>query len=219
MSSILTLVERIRTAREGTSPNRSTLVALSGVDGSGKGYVSGHVADQLRQEQYSVAAISVDGWLNLPHIRFSQVDRARHFYTNAIRFDAMFSRLVLPLRDSRSIHVEVEHAEETASEFTRRTCSIDDVDIVLLEGIYLLKPVFRQSYDFAIWLDCSFQTALERAIARAQEGLSPQATINAYQTIYFPAQEIHIAEDDPKSMADVIFVNDHRLQPCSMLSQ
>lgn len=219
MSGILKVVERICALRQDTSSHHSTLVALSGIDGSGKGYITGHVADQLRQEQFSVAAINIDGWLNLPPIRFSHVDAARHFYMHAIRFDSMFSELVLPLRNSRSIHVEVEHAEETATEFTKRTYSLHDVDIVLLEGIYLLKPAFRQLYDLAIWIHCSFETALERAIARAQENLSPAATINAYQTIYFPAQEIHFTEDDPVTAADVILVNDRRLQPAAVFGR
>jgi uridine kinase len=49
---------------------------------------------------------------------------------------------------------------------------------------------------------------LERAIARAQEGLTPDDTIRAYRTIYFPAQEIHFARDNPKPAT---IDNDRRL--------
>jgi uridine kinase len=40
-------------------------------------------------------------------------------------------------------------------------------------------------------------------------GLSPDKTIQAYQAIYFPAQYIHFALDDPRSTADAIVDNDH----------
>jgi uridine kinase len=49
-----------------------------------------------------------------------------------------------------------------------------------------------------VWIDCSFETALERAVARAQEGLSPTQTIAPYRTIYFAAQERHLALDRPR---------------------
>ncbi|SRR6266567_2299176 len=67
---------------------------------------------------------------------------------------------------------------------------------------------YRNLFDLTIWVDCSFPTALARALARAQEGLSPAETIRAYETIYFPAQKIHFARDNPRETADLIIDND-----------
>jgi uridine kinase len=80
--------------------------------------------------------------------------------------------------------------------------------IILLEGIYLLKRRFQRLYDLSFWIDCSFERALGRAVFRAQEGLSQDATTEAYRTIYFPAQELHFARDDPRSAASGILDND-----------
>jgi len=74
-----------------------------------------------------------------------------------------------------------------------------------------LKRSLQRNYDLAIWIECSFETALERAIARAQEGLPPDDTIQAYRKIYFPAQEIHFERDGPRSAASIILRNDPRL--------
>ena len=63
-------------------------------------------------------------------------------------------------------------------------------------------------FDLAIWVDCSFSTALARAIERGQEGLTPAETIAAYETIYFPAQRIHFERDDPQATADLILENE-----------
>jgi uridine kinase len=82
---------------------------------------------------------------------------------------------------------------------------------VLLEGIYLLKRAYRAFYDLSFWIDCSFETALERAIARGQEGLPAEETVRAYRTIYFPAQEIHFERDRPQEGATGIVGNDPRL--------
>lgn len=203
-------VARILGVRASVDASRAALVAISGIDGSGKGYVSRLLEESLRAEGLRVALLNVDGWLNLPSIRFSATNSAEHFYRNAIRFQPMFRDLVIPLRDRRSIRLEADFAEETASAYRRHLYAFDDVDVILLEGIYLLKRDFRPLYDLALWIECSFETALERAIARAQEGLPPAETARAYRTLYFPAQERHFREDAPRESCDLLLVNDPR---------
>jgi len=139
---------------------------------------------------------------------FTKSNRAEHFYLHAIRFEEMFGQLVLPLRDRRSIRLEADFAEETGSEYRKHTYDFEELDVILLEGIYLLKRSFQEYYDLSIWIECSFQTALERALARSQEGLTPEATVEAYRSIYFPAQEIHFRRDDPRNAATLTVNND-----------
>lgn len=106
----------------------------------------------------------------------------------------------------------MDYAAKTATEYQNQLYEFQDVDIILLESIYLLKRPYKLFYDLAIWIDGTYEIALERALARSQEGLPPGETIRAYQTIYFPAQEIHFQRDDPKKAADLIVVNDPRVE-------
>lgn len=190
---------------------RSALVGISGIDGSGKGYLTAKIVPQLQQRGIHAVGIGVDGWLNLPHKRFNKENPAAHFYEHAIRFEEMFAQLILPLKQNRSHRVVADFAEETATEFRQHTYEFADVDVIVLEGIYLLKRAYRRYFDLTFWVDCSFQTALERALKRGQEGLPLDETIRAYQTIYFPAQRIHFERDNPRAAADAIIVNDPRI--------
>lgn len=208
MNNIDDVIQRIRTGRASLPASRSLLVGLSGIDGSGKGYVAGQIEAHLAQHGVAAAIVNVDGWLNLPERRFSNEAPAENFYENAIRFDELFSQLVLPLRDCRSIHLVADLTEERASSFRKHIYDFKDVGVVLVEGIFLFKSRYREFFDLAIWLDCSFPTALARAIDRAQEGLSIAKTIAAYEAIYFPAQRIHLAQDHPRESADLILEND-----------
>ncbi len=83
--------------------------------------------------------------------------------------------------------------------------------MIVLEGIFLLKPLYRSHYDLTVWVDCTFETALERALQRGQEGLPAAETIRAYETIWFPAQRLHLSRDDPRSNANLVLVNDPRI--------
>jgi uridine kinase len=210
MSDLERVAQPILARHRQTPAGASTLLAVSGIDGSGKGYVTAQLVQELQGHGVNAVAVNVDGWLNLPSRRFSADQPAEHFYHHAIRFEEMFEQLILPLKGQRSVRVEADFAEETAQEYRRHTYEFCDVDVIVLEGIYLLKRAFRGHYDWKLWVDCSFETALERALRRGQEGLPPEETIRAYRTIYFPAQEIHFRLDEPRAAADAVWVNDPR---------
>lgn len=201
----------ILATRDRLPPARSALIGVSGIDASGKGHVTAQLADRLCRRGVRIAVLNVDGWLNLPARRFNSADPARHFYAHALRLEEMFARLVLPLRDQRRVRLTMNFVEETATEYQRRTVEYDDIDVVLLEGIFLFKPRFREHFDLRIWIDCTFETALHRAIGRGQEALPPAETVRAYRTIYFPAQELHFQLDDPRACADLVIANDSSL--------
>ena len=211
MSNIQEIVAKICETRQKVPTQRSVLVAISGIDGCGKGYIAAKIFDLLKTKGLNTVVINGDGWLNLPERRFNSHNPAEHFYLNAFRFEEMFTQLIIPLRDRRAITIEVNFVEETAKDYRKHLYEFKDVDVILLEAIYLLQPAFISYYDLSFWIDCSFETALERALARGQEGLPHEETIKAYQTIYFPAQEIHFQKDNPQSLATAIINNDRKI--------
>ena len=208
MPELQSIIDSIVRRRQQTPAERALLVAISGIDSSGKGYCSELLNRALLELRFNTALIHADGWLNLPGVRFGKENLAQHFYDHAFRFDKMFESLVLPLRDRRSVSLTFDFTEETATAYRPKRVEFNNVDIVLLECIFLFKRQLLSHYDFSIWIDCSFETALRRAIARGQEGLGRDATILAYETIYFPAQRIHLAIDRPREAASCIFNND-----------
>jgi uridine kinase len=202
------VVEAIARKRDAVVPNRAVLVGISGIDASGKGFVTAKLADALRAKSLNVAVISADDWLNLPHVCMNHDNYAEHFYEHAIRFDEMFERLIVPLKYHREIKITADCADAKATTYRERRYDFRNIDIVLLEGIFLLKRGYRHQFDLNVWIDCSFECALERAIERGQEGLPPTETSEAFETIYFPAQRIHLARDKPREAADCIVTND-----------
>ena len=202
------VVDAIARKLDAVAPDRAVLVGISGIDASGKGFVAAELADVLRARSWNVAVVSADDWLNLPDVCINGDNYAEHFYEHAIRFDEMFERLIIPLKQNREISFIADCADAKATTYRKHRYDFCDIDIILLEGIFLLKPAYRQHFDLTVWIDCSFETALERAIERGQEGLVPTETVKAFTTIYFPAQRIHLARDNPRDTADYIFRNE-----------
>ncbi|HET9825410.1 MAG TPA: hypothetical protein VFP87_08750 [Chitinophagaceae bacterium] len=59
-----------------------------------------------------------------------------------------------------------------------------------------------------MWIDCSFETGLKRAVERNVERLTRKRLIEDYGTYYYPAQRHHFGKDEPKRLSDIIYCSD-----------
>ena len=183
------------------------VVGLSGIDGSGKSSVAASVTRQLESVGLRVALVPLDPWHSRRADRFRGPNPAEHFYHNAFRWDQLFDRLIEPLRTTRSVDLTAwVHPVEDAPSFERRYC-FREVDLVLIEGIFLFHRERRDRLDRGWWIDCPFDEALARARRRNQEGLADEELVREYREIYFPAQRLHLALDQPLTWADGVLNN------------
>ncbi len=202
------LADNIARRKLGIDAKRPLLVALSGIDASGKTTLARELEDALASRGFRVALIGADSWHHRASVRFSESDPAAHFYWNAFRFEELFRRLIEPLRRDGSVTLTANLVKIASDASYPHTYLFRKVDIILLEGIFLLRQDLRDRYDLSFWIDCSFETALERALSRNQEGQSKDRLLSDYRRIYFPAQKIHLATDWPRFFADAILSND-----------
>ena len=207
MNQLDFLTSKIVAKRAERTAEQAVLVGISGIDAGGKGFITEKIAKRLQELGWRVATINADDWMNLPEVCLSQHKPAEHFYEHAMRFDEMFDRLIVPLKQNRAVTLVAECVDAKWSRRKHRY-EFRKIDIILLEGIFLFRPAYRNCFDLTVWVDCSFATALKRAITRCQEGLPPAETIRAFTTIYFPAQRIHFARDNPQGAADFIIQNE-----------
>jgi uridine kinase len=187
---------------------RAPLIGLSGIDGSGKTTLAAALAAALGHRGTHAAVVTVDPWHAPASIRFNAADPARHFYRYAFRWEELFERLIDPLRRRRSLSLSLPLLRLADDSWYEHAYEFSDVDVVILEGIFVLRRLLRRRYDAAVWIDCSFETALRRALARNQEGLDEAALRRDYATIYAPAQRLHLRRDQPLAGADVVVNND-----------
>jgi uridine kinase len=201
------LTSKIVATRTEKSAEQAVLVGISGIDAGGKGFITEKIAKRLQEAGWRVATINADDWLNVPEVCMSRRSPEEHFYEHAMRFDEMFDQLIVPLKENRAVSFVADCADAKGNRRKHRY-EFRRIDIVLLEGIFLLKRAYREHFDLTAWVECPFDIALERAIERGQEGLPPAETVKAFETIYFPAQRIHFARDNPQGAADFIIQNE-----------
>ncbi len=200
-----------------TSPRRGSaavLLGISGIDASGKSTLAREVSRVLTERGVPHALLSVD-WFHTPaDVRFqphplpahaaAPSDPGEHFYRHAFRWDDLFDTLIDPLLASGSCDAEVGIHDMRTDRITPRRIVHTGVRVVVLEGIFIFRSEAVKRFDLRVWIDCAFETALRRALARNQEGVAPDSLRADYQRVYFPAQRYHIERDRPAEQCDVI---------------
>ena len=186
-------------------------VAISGIDASGKGFVSNLLQSELEKQDLKIANINIDPWQNPITLRLQKENPAEDFYKLVFRWDDFFTQLITPLKKNGSIYFDTMLIRTDADEYYPYTYNFSDVNILLVEGIFLFKKEFIKFYDLKIWIDCSFNTGLQRAILRNSENLSEGQLLRDYNTYYYPAQRYHFQQDNPHKSSDIIYCNDELL--------
>lgn len=85
------------------------------------------------------------------------------------RWNDLFNRLILPLKKDKGIYLETTGIRTDADIYYPLIYDLRNIDIILIEGIFLFKQEYLSFYDLTIWIDCSFETGLRRAIQRNTE--------------------------------------------------
>lgn len=187
--------------------SRALLIAISGIDAAGKSTLAGKLAYGLREEELNVATISVEKWHDPRRTQLGNKP-VSDYYQNAYKPKPLFEKLVLPLKQARSVSLQNAIVEVANGQHRTQNYSYEAVDVIILEGIFLLKPALLAHYDLSFWVECSFTTALRRALKVKPKGISVSQFMANFQKIYFPAQRLHIERDAPQAAATAIYPND-----------
>lgn len=208
LNDIPSLTKKVMNAFARHDQRTAFTVAISGIDASGKGYTTKLLQEELESMGYKVANINIDPWQNPIPVRLRKENAAENLYENIFRWDEFFQRLIFPLQKNKSIYLETEGIRSDADIYYPLHYDFSVVDILLIEGILLFRKEYLGHYDYKIWIDCSFETGLQRAIQRNVERLDEERLKHDYETYYYAAQRLHFSKDDPKHAADIILYND-----------
>jgi uridine kinase len=126
------------------------------------------------------------------------------YYLNAYRFDEMVEQLILPLKLFGSIKTSVTLNDV----MNPRTVEYDfqDIDIIIIEGVYLLQEAYIELYDYTCWVESDYSAAFARLAGQANIEQSQEALVNLYEQLIKPAGQYHIYTDNPQGHANSIYI-------------
>ena len=84
--------------------------------------------------------------------------------------------------------------------------NFEDIDIILIEGVYLLQSAYLDLYDYSIWIKSDFDAAFSRLDSQVDIEQSQKALVNLFEGLIKPAAQYHIYTDDPQGSANSVFI-------------
>jgi uridine kinase len=200
------LADRIAT-RQQAHPVR---VAVDGVDAAGKTTLADELAARLAARGKAVIRASLDGFGRPRADRYRRGDLSPEgYYHDAFDYLALRANLLDPLgpggsRRYRSATFDVRTDQPRSSPL--RVAPPDAV--LVLDGVFLLRPQLNDAWDLRIFLEVGFQETLRRALQRDRALFgSARATQERYQRRYVPGQRRYLATVQPQQIADVVIDN------------
>jgi uridine kinase len=181
---------------------RTTLVGISGIDCAGKSTLAGRLAGDLRAHGQDVVVIGGDGF-NRPRAERSPYPADDPDYGFA--YGQLMGELLVPAREGGRVEGRLRVKDWAADVWRERDFVVAAGAIVLVEGVFLFTPELRPVFDLAVWVEISFDAALERALRRDAEAMGgPHGVRHRYVTRYFPGQRLHLERDRPRERADLV---------------
>ncbi len=191
-------------------PPDHSRVAIDGVDGVGKTTLADELAPLLEQSGRGVIRASIDGFHLPRRIRYRRGPSSPEgYFHDSFDYEALKSTLLDPLGPggSRRFRTAVfDHRKDAAIKATLRTAKPGQ--ILLFDGVFLLRPELERYWDLAIWLEAPFEVTVERAVQRdVSTGSKETAIRDRYEHRYVPGQRVYLTQCRPKERADIVFTN------------
>jgi uridine kinase len=191
-------------------------VAIDGVDAAGKTTFGDELAPVLATRGRPVIRASIDGFHNPGAFRRRRGALSPEgYFHDSFNYPALVEALLQPLgpggslafrravfdfRTDAIVHAPHEHAEPNA--------------ILLLDGVFLLRPELRGHFDFSIFLRADFSVTVARAERRDIGLLGSVGEVRRrYRERYVPGQELYLSSVKPEQWASVVIDNNDPLRP------
>jgi uridine kinase len=189
----------------GLSPHRLR-VAVDGLTAAGKTSFGHELAQQISRRGRPALRASLDD--------FKRPWRDRHlydretgegYYRNAFDYAAAIELLLKPAGPDGSGDVALCSIDPlTQLDHSSVTTHTAPDSVLIVDGVFALRPEINPYWDFRIFLDVSMGTSLQRGAERDQNWSDSEAI---HRSRYLPAERLYTEQATPLEAADVVIDN------------
>ena len=202
MSPREALLERV--AHEIASLGKRAIVAVDGVDGSGKTSFADELAPMIERHGRPVVRAGVDGFHNPRAIRYRRgKDDPEGFFRDSYNYDSLRRHLLDPFRQGAA-WVDVARFDHKTDRQMGSERRIEPSAILLLDGIFLHRDELHSLWDYSIFLAVPFTVSYARMAERDGSDPDPLAPENRR---YYEGQKIYFRACRPQKRATAIIDN------------
>lgn len=136
------------------------------------------------------------------------------YYRNAPDFESARTLLLEPAGQHGSGRVALcAHDPLTGEDHRHSTIDAPCDAVLIVDSVFAMRPEYDEYWDYRIWLDVAPEVALARGIERDAEQEGREEAERVHRDRYHVAEQIYIAEVDPKAKANAIVENSDYMLP------
>lgn len=198
------------------SKEQPILIAIDGVDTSGKTTFSKKLSEYLVKYGHKVINASIDGFHNPRNIRYKRgAQSSEGYYRDSFNYDSLIKNLLEPLSSGSNLPYRTSIFDfKTESKIQEDFKYATKDSILIMEGVFLLRPEISGFWDYSIFLHVDFDQVILRA--KERDGYlfgSEDEITRRYIHKYIPGQQLYIREANPYEKANLIIDNSNYLEP------
>jgi len=191
-------------------------VAIDSIDSAGKTTLADELVPLIEQQGSPVICASIDGFHRPRQECYQQEpDSPAGYYEASFDYAALRAVLLYPfgLHGSRQYRRAVFDVHtDTPIPAGKKEAPTNAV--LLLEGVFLLRPELDPLWDYPIFVNVDFEVALQRAMVRDQSLFGSSEAVQArYLQRYLPGQRLYFQRVHPQERANVIVENNDPTHP------
>jgi uridine kinase len=172
--------------------HRPVLVGIDGQGGSGKSTLARELGATL--ELSSAVVEGDDFYSDLPEEAMASLDAAGG-YEHYFDWRRLQSEVLVSVKDNApTLRYRRHNWDQTT---TREWIELPLPEVVIVEGVYSLRPELREYYDLTLFVLTSEPIRLQRQIHRAENS-------DAWIQRWLSAEELYVSLERPHVVADIV---------------
>jgi uridine kinase len=187
-------------------PGRPALVAVDGVDGSGKTTFAQALAAAYREAGRAVEVVHLDDYLNPRTTRYRLGRRSPEgYFVDTYDLDAFTQHVLEPLRPHGSGTILRRFFDlRVDARVDDRPVEVPSDGVVIVEGMFLHRDELAGVWDMSVFLDVPFEVSVRRLARR--DGSNPDPS-HASMTRYVEGQRLYLSRCRPERRATHVVDN------------
>lgn len=210
------MLDEVSNAVASKSLRHPVRVCIDGADGAGKTVLADELAARVGELGRATIRASIDGFHRPSGERYARYGQSPEgYYRDSFDYEALRDVLLEPLGPNGDLEYRVAMFDFRTDEPIVEEWTRAERDAVLLfDGVFLLRPQLRDSWDLSIYLRVGWDEVLRRVVARDSSWMGPPKDVRErYLTRYIPGQRLYHDEASPEDVADIVIDNSNFSEP------
>ncbi|MFJ5770501.1 kinase [Psychrobacillus sp. NPDC093180] len=195
------IMERMKRLNE---LNRPYIIGIDGLSGAGKTTITQTLTKELTFEGQKIVVIHIDDLIE---------ERAKRYNTGHpewyeyyfLQWDAqeIKEKLLLAVHGKLN-ELHLKYYDKENDRCYMKSITIEQCNVLLIEGIFLQRKEWKGFFDYMIYLDCPKHVRSERVLRRDAYIGSINERLKKYERRYWAGEDYYFKEANPIQNADIV---------------